>query len=100
VIFHPEVEDEAESIRDWYASQGVPQKSDELEALLGEKIAEVANAPLSFPRDPRRSWARRVRLLNWPYTLIYMVTTNGDVLVLAIEHGKRRPGYWRARRRR
>src|SRR5713101_3470237 len=98
LIFHPGAADEAEEIRDWYALQGAPHKSDELEALMDAKLIEIAQAPESFPRDPKRSWARRARLLDWPYTLIYMVTKSDTVAVLAIAHGKRRPGYWARRR--
>jgi hypothetical protein len=39
---------------------------------------------------------RRCRLNRFPYGLIYTIDS-GDILVLAVAHLHRRPGYWRDR---
>ena len=42
---------------------------------------------------------RRCRLNRFPYGLIYAIE-NGDILVLAVAHLHREPGYWRDRLKR
>ena len=42
---------------------------------------------------------RRCRMNRFPYGLIYAVD-NGDILVLAVAHLHREPGYWRDRLKR
>jgi hypothetical protein len=39
---------------------------------------------------------RFVKLRNFPYVVFYAVL-DGEVLVVALAHTKRRPGYWRRR---
>ena len=40
--------------------------------------------------------SRRTLLHRFPFTLIYAVEADG-ILVLAIAHARRRPGYWQSR---
>jgi len=42
---------------------------------------------------------RRCRMNRFPYGLIYAIE-NGDILVLAVAHLHREPGYWRDRLKR
>jgi len=100
VVFHVDALRELREARDWYTSQGVPAKGLELVRLVDEKVAEIGRAPESFPRDPKRSWARRARILRWPFALIFAVHDRDYVVLLAVAHGKRRPGYWAKRRQR
>ena len=39
---------------------------------------------------------RRLLVRRFPYSLIYQATAD-EVLVLAVSHQSRRPGYWRSR---
>lgn len=39
---------------------------------------------------------RIYRMPNFPYSLIYR-ERNGNVILVALAHHRRRPGYWRAR---
>ena len=39
---------------------------------------------------------RRLSLAPFPYYLIYAITYD-EVVVLAVAHAKRRPGYWSSR---
>lgn len=39
---------------------------------------------------------RRVRVRRFPYQVVYLVIDN-DVVVIAIAHDRRRPGYWAER---
>jgi len=40
---------------------------------------------------------REAGLLHYPYSVIYLVEPAGNVLVIAVAHASREPGYWRKR---
>ena len=80
----------------WYAAQA-PGLGDAflIEALSAvERVAHFPEAWQQLGKD-----VRRCRLNRFPYGLIYAVE-DGDILVLAVAHLHRRPGYWRDRLRR
>jgi hypothetical protein len=54
----------------------------------------VARDPLTWPRHGRR--AQRYVFPRFPFSLVYRMRGD-EVEVLAVAHGKRRPGYWRSR---
>ena len=95
VVLHPAALQELRRACEWYGAN-----SARLVALVDAKLGEIAANPESFPRDSKRSWARRARILNWPYTLIFVVDEAAGVVVLAVAHGRRRTGYWARRRSR
>lgn len=41
---------------------------------------------------------RWVRVRKFPYMLVFVRENSDSLLVLALAHAKRRPGYWRRRR--
>ena len=65
-----------------------------------EEIAFVLEFPEASPRIlTPRPWIVRKRLLRrFPIALCYIVEDNTAV-ILAVAHGKRRPGYWLRRLR-
>lgn len=75
---------------------------DQLSSELGDRfIAELRTAVRHLEAFPESSptIARNVRkkvLLEFPYTLFYQVA-EAEILVLAVAHQSRRPGYWRRR---
>jgi toxin ParE1/3/4 len=97
VVFHVEALRDLRAARDWYAKKGAPEQGSRLLHVVDARVREIAEHPESFPLDPKRSWARRARLLGWPYTLIFTMHESAAI-VLAIAHGKRRPAYWAKRR--
>ena len=40
---------------------------------------------------------RRVRVRRFPYQVVY-VTLDDDIVVIAVAHDRRRPGYWASRK--
>ena len=94
LLFHREAEEEIESARDWYAQQSLVAAR----AFLKEietSVEQVMKAPEMWPLyedDIRRYVFRR-----FPYSLLYRVESS-RILVLAVAHAKRRPGYWRERK--
>jgi len=93
VVLHPAALAELRRACEWYGA-----RAPSLVALVDAKLGEIAANPESFPRDPKRSWARRARILKWPYTLVFVVDEAVGVVVLAVAHGRRRTGYWARRR--
>ncbi len=67
---------------------------------MDERIGEIAHAPASFPRDRQDPIVRRARVTKYPYTLLFMILEeDGLVVLVALAHGKRKPGYWKKRLR-
>jgi toxin ParE1/3/4 len=69
--------------------------------LGAEFIAEVERAVRRiayFPRhgSPYFAATRRVGLRRFPYSIVY-VPDPEDLLVVAVAHHRRKPGYWRSR---
>jgi plasmid stabilization system protein ParE len=97
VVLHVEALRELRAARDWYANNASPAQAERLLRDVDARLEQIAEHPESFPLDPQRPWARRVRLPAWPYTLIFMVHES-TAIVLAVAHGKRRRSYWARRR--
>jgi plasmid stabilization system protein ParE len=94
IRFHPAAAPEAESAYGWYATRdsGV---ADAFREGLEHAVDVVARDPVTWPRHGR---ARRYVFPRFPFSLglVYRLRGN-DVEVLAVAHGKRRPGSWRSR---
>jgi len=98
VVYTAEVLRELRAARKWY-NRRAPGVGERLVDLVDEKIGDIARAPESFPRDQRDPIARRARVPKYPYTLIFMIHDDSVVVILALAHGKRQPGYWKKRLR-
>ena len=84
---------EAEEAAAWYAERDprvAARFAEELEAALNR----IAEAPHRWPVYLHGT--RRVRLTRFPYFVAYREDAT-RILVVAIAHGKRKPGYWRKR---
>lgn len=67
------------------------------DAFLLETVAAI-NLVRRFPDawHPLDNEIRRCRLRRFPYGLIYS-KDKGEILILAVAHAHREPGYWRDR---
>lgn len=96
VEIHPEALAEAEAAVIWYG-----ERSSRAPAAF---IEELDNAIKSILDNPRR-WPvfeldfRRLTLFRFPYSIVYREKSTGAVQILAVAHGRRKPGYWRGRSR-
>ncbi|MDP2811293.1 MAG: type II toxin-antitoxin system RelE/ParE family toxin [Rhodocyclaceae bacterium] len=61
---------------------------------LRQLMRLVATLPLAWP--PSGPGTRKCLLTRFPYPVIY-APLPGELLVLAVGHQHRRPGYWRER---
>src|SRR3989442_15038596 len=93
VRFHPAAAQESESAYDWYAARNPAVAHGFLEELR-HAVAAVAENPRAWLRYGDR--ARRYVFPRFPFSLVY-VLRGDDVEVIAVAHGRRRPGYWQSR---
>jgi len=93
VEFHPEAVDEAAAAHEWYRVRS--------EAAAQAFIAEIDHAIQQITDDPNR-WpkhshgTRHYLLHKFPFSVIYHATDT-VIQVIAVAHGRRRPGYWKNR---
>ena len=93
IRFHPAAAQEVESTYDWYAAR-TPAAAHGFREELRQALDVVAENPGAWPRYGSR--ARRYVFPRFPFSLVYVVRGD-DIEVIAVAHGRRRPGYWRAR---
>ena len=93
--FFDEAAEEIEEAASWYG-----QRSDVARAAFLSEIDRAVDAILDAPsRWPAYvDGTRRYVCQTFPYTIIYFVEGE-SVVVVAVAHEKRRPGYWRERLR-
>lgn len=93
VDFHPEAVAEARAAYAWYAQRD-PRAAAAFGAELDRAIRRALESPGTWPAF--QSGTRRCLLERFPFFVVYREL--GDRLeILAVAHGRRRPGYWRER---
>ena len=93
VQIHPAALEEAEGAADWYAERSRRAA----EAFLNEldrATRQIAEHPERFPAF--EFGTRRIVLHKFPYVLVYR-ESDTSLEIIAVAHGRRRPGYWRNR---
>jgi toxin ParE1/3/4 len=94
---HPEAGIEAAEASDWYEND-YPGRGARFRDAMDVEVRRILAAPHTFPLWRRRRDVRVAVVPSFPYTLIF--APEGNVVVLyAVAHDKRRPGYWRNRLR-
>jgi plasmid stabilization system protein ParE len=91
VFFHPEAMEEAEAAVRWYLERSTIAAG----RLIGEldrAIETITEAPGRWPLFEGET--RRFALWRFPFLVVNRVS-GAAIEVLAVAHGRRRPGYWR-----
>jgi plasmid stabilization system protein ParE len=94
VLFRPEASTELTEAWDWYEARRAGLGG-EFVTCVEAAVAGAARTPEVNPRvhgEVRRALVRR-----FPYGVFYLVEGQA-LLVLAVAHARRKPGYWLARR--
>lgn len=97
---HPEAREEQRAAVHWYEDR---------EPGLGSRLADELDEAVDFVREwpetaSRYRGRKRIPVIRrkstdvFPYGIIYFVR-DGELIVVAYAHEKRRPGYWRRRLR-
>ena len=95
VRFHPEADGEYLATLAWYFERS-PAAALDFESEFQRPITAIAEAPERWPAYLSR--CRRYVLRQFPFIIVYRILED-EVLVFAVAHGHRKPGYWRKRLR-
>jgi plasmid stabilization system protein ParE len=90
---HPEAQLEAEAAVQWYGQRS-PHAAGRLVAELRSALERIQQGPNQFPKLALK--ARRKVLGRFPYLVVFRETAT-EIEIVAVAHGRRRPGYWRER---
>ncbi|MCH9682639.1 MAG: type II toxin-antitoxin system RelE/ParE family toxin [Deltaproteobacteria bacterium] len=95
IVWSSEAADELEEAHRWYAERS-PAAADGFADEVVRALAEIEEAPARWAIAGHGT--RRFSLRRFPFTLVYRWQPDGGVVeLIAVAHGKRRPGYWRDR---
>jgi toxin ParE1/3/4 len=95
VIFHRLASREYREARDWYRVRS-EQTSSRFRNAVAKAVNRIAADPIALPK--LIGHYQYVRLHRFPYLLIIEQRQDDSVLIVAVAHTSRRPGYWRRRR--
>ncbi len=93
VVFHPAAVEKAHAARQWYEARS-QSAEDFFLAELDGGVEAISLAPERWPLFVHGT--RRYLFHRFPLQLFYRVV-NEYVRVVALAHGRRRPGYWKLR---
>jgi plasmid stabilization system protein ParE len=77
-----------------------PGLGDEFLDALSSARTQIADRPRLFPKHDlatRRREFRYALIDRFPYSIIYLVK-KGEIVIFAVAHTSREPGYWMRRR--
>jgi plasmid stabilization system protein ParE len=86
-------EDYVESLR-WYAERS-KHAAQGFEAEFGEALEAIVENPERYPTCDARH--RFYLMKRYPFQVIYRKATDDDLLIVAVAHASRRPGFWSKR---
>jgi len=91
----PEAEAEVIANERWYAQRS-PTAAEAFIVEVDDAIAQIGEAPKTWPGYRRGT--RRFILRRFPFSVVYRIEEDA-VYVVAVAHAKKRPEYWRRRRK-
>src|ERR1700687_680877 len=91
--FHPQAEQEYLTALAWYHERS-PIAATNFEDAFGQAIGRIKEAPQRWPIYFKGF--RKYALHQLPFSIVYQDFLS-EIVVLAVAHGRRRPGYWRDR---
>jgi plasmid stabilization system protein ParE len=86
--------EEAEAAARWHAERSPAAAAAFSEEMDGAESA-IARLPEAWP--PFEHGTRRYLLRRFPFSVVYRVEPH-RVVIVAVAHARRRPGYWQSRR--
>jgi plasmid stabilization system protein ParE len=98
LVFDHRASEEFDAAVDWYEERRVGLGDAFIDAVdrVANQIVEAPALASKCPGvDPSLN-VRRVVLRRFPYAVVYLELED-QLLVLAVAHGHRKPGYWRER---
>lgn len=93
LALHPEAEQEYRDAYSWYRERSVPA-AERFESAVERALHQIQQSPDRWPLSHWRF--RKYTIYEFPYSIYYRCDAAGT-FVLALAHGRRRPGYWNDR---
>ena len=93
VKLHPDARAELRAARNWYDERS-PLSAFAFAQTVQNAISRIRDAPNTFPLANHGT--RKFVLQRFPFNIFYLIRKDGIVIV-AVSHQKRRPGYWSSR---
>jgi len=90
---HPEAIKEARAAREWYLARNV-EAAEAFMTELDAAIEQIEQGPRRWP--PYLGSTRRYLFRRFPFFVVFREATT-RIEVIAVAHGRRRPGYWLGR---
>jgi toxin ParE1/3/4 len=92
-LFHDEAREELDQAVAWYERQRTGLGLEFLEEVR-RVVAQIIIHPRRFPMTMEGAYRTSTR--RFPYSIIY-VPREANLVILAVMHQSRRPGYWKHR---
>ena len=93
VRLHHDAIAEAKAAYDWYAKRN-PTAANAFISELDNAISQIQTGPERWTMHLHGT--RKFLLRRFPYSVVYRITKSA-IQVIAVAHGRRRPGYWKSR---
>jgi plasmid stabilization system protein ParE len=91
--FHPEARAEFRGAVVWYRDQGA-RPAVAFRIAVADVIRRIVETPRRWP--VYMYGTRRLVLDRFPFSVVYLEHPE-ELIIVAVAHSKRRPGYWRQR---
>ena len=91
--FHPQAEQEYLTALSWYRERSLTAATS-FESAFAQAVARIRESPHRWPvyfKD-----FRKYTLRQFPFSIVYQDFPS-EIVVVAVAHGRRKPGYWRDR---
>ena len=93
LVFHPQALNELIEAADFYEGRRAGLGT-EFETVVQSAFIVIQENPLRWPLH--RAGVRRYRLKRFPFAILYRPSAE-SLVVIAVMHLSRRPGYWTGR---
>jgi plasmid stabilization system protein ParE len=90
IKFHPAARAELRAARNWYNERS-PLSAFAFAQTVSNAISRIREAPNTFPLADHGT--RNFVLQRFPFNIFYR-TGETEIVLVAVAHQKRRPGYW------
>ena len=95
LFFHPLARRDFLEARRYYAEHESEELADSFRNAVNDAADRIARDPESLPIVDGAH--RYLRMRRFPYLLIFRIPDDDRVIIVAVAHTSRRPGYWKRR---
>jgi plasmid stabilization system protein ParE len=91
LVFHPQARTDYRQALSWYSRES-RRAATRFQREMDRVLQVIESTPDRYPFF--EGIIREAPLNRYPYSLIYQVGDSGEILILAVAHASREPGYW------